>query len=98
MAFDPTKPREHTEIDAGELRGQFNALKAQIDAQQAQLNDFQTQLDAFPGNDGMIDRITGLSARNVDAIQTLTISNPPTQGQVQAILNKLNEALGGLYH
>ena len=32
MAFDPTKPVEGTEIDAAELRNQFNALKALYDA------------------------------------------------------------------
>ena len=37
MAFDPTKPVEGSEIDAAELRNQFNALQAQIAALQQQL-------------------------------------------------------------
>jgi hypothetical protein len=37
MAFDPTKPVEGTEIDAAELRNQFNALKALVDAQEARI-------------------------------------------------------------
>jgi hypothetical protein len=32
MSFDPTKPVEGTEIDAAELRNQFNGLKALVDA------------------------------------------------------------------
>jgi hypothetical protein len=32
MSFDPSKPADHSEIDAAELRNQFNALKALIDA------------------------------------------------------------------
>ena len=32
MSFDPTKPVEGTEIDAAELRGQFNGLKTLLDA------------------------------------------------------------------
>lgn len=32
MSFDPTKPVEGTEIDAAELRNQFNGLKALLDA------------------------------------------------------------------
>ncbi len=36
---------------------------------------------------------------NVDGIQplTLTISNPPTQAQVQAILTKLNDLINALH-
>lgn len=37
MAFDPTKPVEGSEIDAAELRNQFNALQEQITALQQQL-------------------------------------------------------------
>jgi hypothetical protein len=32
MSFDPTKPVEGTEIDAAELRNQFNGLKTLLDA------------------------------------------------------------------
>jgi hypothetical protein len=32
MPFDPTKPVEHSPLDAGEVRNQLNALKALIDA------------------------------------------------------------------
>jgi hypothetical protein len=36
MTFDPTKPVEGSEIDATELRNQFNALQSQIVAWQQQ--------------------------------------------------------------
>ena len=31
MAFDPNRPQENTPLDAGEVRANFNALKALID-------------------------------------------------------------------
>jgi len=37
MSFDPTKPADHANIVAAELRNQFNALQAQIVALQQQL-------------------------------------------------------------
>jgi hypothetical protein len=46
MAFDPTKPVEGSEIDAAELRNQFNGLKALNDAQQATIDAQQTQITA----------------------------------------------------
>jgi hypothetical protein len=36
MSFDPTKPADHANIVAAELRNQFNALQAQIVALQQQ--------------------------------------------------------------
>jgi hypothetical protein len=44
--FDQTKPVEGTEIDAAELRNQFNALKALCDTQQTQITALQAQNDA----------------------------------------------------
>jgi len=44
MAFDPTKPVAGAEIDANELRDQYNALKALYDAQQAKWDTLAAQL------------------------------------------------------
>ena len=46
MAFDPTLPVENTDLDAAQMRDQFNGLKALIDAQAAQITAQQQQLDA----------------------------------------------------
>ncbi|MEI6197020.1 MAG: hypothetical protein WCS42_22115 [Verrucomicrobiota bacterium] len=100
MAFDPNFPPDHQDLNAAPFRNQFNSLKALSDSLQTQINNFQAQLDAMPENDGMIDSITDRSARNVDGFQTLTltISNPPTQAEVQAFVTKFNDLVGGLHH
>jgi hypothetical protein len=47
MAFDPTKPAEHTPLDAAEVRENFNALKALIDAQAVQITALEQQVAAL---------------------------------------------------
>ena len=93
MPFDSTLPANNAPIIAAELRNQFNAL-ADV------CNELSDRTDAVPNNDGMTDRITDLSARNADGVVplTLTVSSPPTQAQVQAILDKLNELITALRH
>lgn len=93
MAYDPNLPAHGTPIVSAELRSQLNGLNDSI-------NSVASQMNAIPTSDGMRDVITDNSANNIDALQplTLTISNPPTQAQVQAILAKLNEAINGLRH
>ncbi len=100
MAFDPNKPTANTLTDAAEMRGQLNALKGLTDDLAAQVSNFQVQLDGLPSNDGMIDWLTDNSARNVDAVQplTLTLSGPLTQAQGQALLDKLNQLIAALHH
>jgi len=46
MAFDPTKPADHSPIVAAELRNQFNALQAQITSLQQQLGALMPVLTA----------------------------------------------------
>jgi len=86
MAFDPTKPVEGSEIDAAELRGQLNALKALIDAK--------------PSTDDMNAAISANSASNVDRIAPMSsgVSDPPTQEEVQQIYNTLNYLINALKH
>ena len=86
MPFDPTKPVEDSPLDAAEMRDQFNGLDAKIGecATQVSLND----------------AIIAGSAANCDGVAelSLTVSNPPTPAQVQALLAKLNELIGALHH
>ena len=86
MPFDPTKPVEDSPLDAAEMRDQLNGLDAKI-------GDCATQA-------GLNDAILAGSAANCDGVAelTLTVSNPPTQAQVQALLAKLNELISGLHH
>ena len=86
MPFDPTKPVEDSPLDAAEMRDQFNGLDAKI-------GDCATQVS-------LNDAILAGSAANCDGVAelNLTVSNPPTQAQVQALLAKLNELIGALHH
>ena len=84
MPFDPTKPVEGTPVDAAEMRGQLNGLKA--------LND------AKPSMDQVNDAIAANSAGSVSDIEPLAIfaSNPPTQLEVQTVINFLNDMLAAM--
>jgi sugar (pentulose or hexulose) kinase len=86
MAYDPNLPANNAPVVSQELRGQFAGLKTLIDAKL----DLSAVQDAIALN----------SANNVDTFSTLnlTISNPPTQAQVQAILNAFNSLIQALQH
>ena len=91
MPFDPNLPAHGAPIVSQELRDQFNGLN---DA----LTTLAGQVGTLPTVDEMLDTISAQAPRNVDALATLTltISNPPTQAQVQAIANKIDELLHAL--
>jgi hypothetical protein len=81
MPFDPNFPPDHQELDAAPFRDQFNALKALNDA----VVDGSALQDTFRAN------VSG-SSLPVDYLR-LTVSNPPTQAQMQAIADKIDEML-----
>ena len=85
MPYDTTLPVDHSPIVAAELRDQFNGL-----------NDLITDL---PTSANVNDAIVSNTPRNCDGVAALaeTISNPPTQAQVQALQNKLNELIAALH-
>ena len=83
MPFDPTKPVEQTEIDAVELRNQFNALKALIDAQQAQITALQSQL-------------AGKALMPLMQAFDSALNDPPTTDDLQKIVDWMNNVLGEL--
>ena len=99
MAFDPTKPVEQTEIDAAELRNQFNALKALIDAQAAQIIALQTALNAKPSMDDVNAAIAANSSANSNSVDMLDLnpSDPPTQNDVYSAIYRLNVLIGALH-
>jgi hypothetical protein len=83
MPFDPTLPAANSQISSAELRGQLTSLKSLIDA-------LPTSTDvtlAIEADSAALINVTTLNQ---------TISNPPTQAQVQAIQNKLNELITAL--
>ncbi|MGB8167360.1 MAG: hypothetical protein WCF18_07695 [Chthoniobacteraceae bacterium] len=89
MAFDPNKPQAGEAVDAVLIRAQFNALKALIDAQAQQIANLQASLAAAIA--GTANNIPGVSD-----LSGLGINNPPQTGEVQAMLDKLNEMINAL--
>ena len=65
--LDPSLPADNSEIVAGELRGQFQAIQ-----------------DRF-------DMTVGVDQLN------LTVSDPPTQAEMQAIADKLDQVITALH-
>lgn len=84
MPFDPSLPATNSPIASAELRSQFNGLKALVDGHPS-MSDVNSAI--VIGAAGNVSSVPDLS---------LTISNPPTQAQVQAIVDKLNELMTAL--
>ena len=83
MAFNPILPIDGSEIDAAELRAQFNGLKALVDAQAAQIAGLAVAL--------------ANTAQNPSVSQMgLGLSDPPSQVQLQAIYDTLNTLINQL--
>ena len=86
MAFDPTKPANNSPISSAELRSQLTSLKTEIDTKV---------------NLATVDsRIASNAAGSLAAVTypSFTISDPPTQAEVQAVLDKLVEILDAANH
>jgi hypothetical protein len=80
MPFDPTLPVNNSLISSSELRNQLNGLKSLIDNVEVELNN----------------AIAGTAVNPAVNVLSQGISNPPTQAQVQAIQNKLNELINAI--
>ncbi len=83
MPFDPAKPVNNSPVTATELRGQFNALNTDIGLR-ALLTDVANAISASSNNSNGVANL-GLGA-----------SDPPAQGEVQAIADKLDELINAL--
>ena len=96
MSFDPTKPIDVDFIVAAELHNQFNGLKALID----------TVPSGPPGPAGPAGEVTAADlvnerinhARNPTGVSPLSLvaSDPPTQAEFQALIDKVNELITAL--
>ena len=81
MAFDPTKPANNSAVNSAELREQLTSLKALID-----LRATTTAMESYVllncgGNCGSADDLA------------MTVSDPPTQAEVQLIADKVDELI-----
>ena len=81
MAYDPTKPAGNSPVVSAELRAQFAGLKELID-QRPTAADVESSIQTeTAGNCGGV------------ASLDITISDPPTAADVQAISIKLQELM-----
>ncbi len=91
MAFNPTLPTEGTEIDAVELRAQFNALNDLIAAQAATIAAQAAQIASQAAQIAALQVALANTAQNPAISQmVLGLSDPPTQTQLQGIYDQLN--------
>jgi hypothetical protein len=83
MPFDPTKPATNSPNSSAEMRGQLTSLNADIQTR-------ATQAD-------LAAQIGGTSA-NSNGVATLgmAVSDPPTQAEMQAIADKVDELINTL--
>lgn len=84
MAYDPNLPVNNAPVVSAELRAQFAGLKALMD-----LRPTTTELEVILANE------TGGSCEAIASL-ALTISNPPTSAEVQAIADKVDELIDAL--
>ncbi len=107
-AFNPALPLDGSLIVADVLRDQFNALngdtqtratQAAVAADVAALNAEIAARPTVSQVDGQIWAAISTTARNPAAVSPLyiAISDPPTQGEVQAVLERLNELIIATY-
>jgi hypothetical protein len=104
MPFDPAKPASNSPLVSAEMREQFNALNDKIDSTlpgpqgppgppgevtNSQLSEAMNQA---------VYQATVTSSNNTNGVAVLEIQigNPPTQADVQAIMDKLNELISAL--
>jgi hypothetical protein len=85
MAFNANLPLANSPISSAELRDQFNGLKELV--------------DQCVTNQAFDERILSDTACSIGGTEhlNLTVSNPPTQAEVQALVDKLNELIDCLH-
>jgi len=83
-AFDPTLPVNNSLVSSSELRNQFTGLKSIIDN------------NANTASTNLTNAIEGTAMNPAVNVLSQSISNPPTQAQVQAIQNEINELINAI--
>lgn len=95
MPFDPALPANASLIVAAELRGQFTGLKSEIDAlpTQAQLSNDLVNTE----NAAVLTTLPQTSANsNGVSLLNMSVSDPPTQAEMQAIADKVDALINAL--
>ena len=80
MAFDPTLPPDHANVQAAVLRAQFNALADLLAAQEARIAALEAALGGTAKNPSL-------------GTLNLSLDDPPTRPQVQTFLDDFNALL-----
>src|SRR6266853_2021365 len=107
MPFDPTKPAPGDDLDAVLIRAQLNALKAlldDLDTGKLRLADFSAAfgnlndvVQAKASQSDLTSAIAGTSSNsNAIPVLAMSVSDPPLQGQVQSIANKVDDLITAL--
>ena len=105
MAFDPTLPLTGVNVQSAVLREQLNALNDKIDAVPAgppgaDGSDGAPGADGAPGEisaaDLLAERINHAANPTGVTVLGLSVSDPMTQAEGQAIVSKLDELITAL--
>ncbi len=96
MPFDPSQPADGSPLSSAAMRSQLNALNAKINS----IPQGPPGPQGGPGevSQAALDAAIADTARNPSGIAQLgfAISDPPTQSEVQAILDAYNALLAAL--
>ena len=84
MPFDPDLPANNSPISSSELRDQFNGLKEELETFCVPLAQYQTDYEDTARNPVTVARLD------------MAVSDPPTQAEVQAIADKIDELIDAL--
>ena len=99
MPFDPNFPPHNSEMISAEYRDQFNALNDKIDAVPAGPPGADGA-DGAPGEisaaDLVAERINHAANPTGVSLLGLSVSDPPTQPEVQALASKLDALITAL--
>jgi len=85
MPFDPALPANNSPVSSAELRNQFTGLKSLV--------------DDCPTTNQMQDHVGEVAASSAAAVNGppgFVVSDPPTQAEVQTVVDKLNELIAAL--
>ncbi len=88
MPYDPTLPANNSPIVSAELRNQLNGLKELIDG-------CVTNMQMLITINQLLNDNASANSNSVN-LMNLTVSEPPTQGEVQSIADKLDELIQAL--
>lgn len=103
MAFNPNLPVDDSPLDAAEMRGQLNALKAINDAQAVQIAALTARVAALengkPSMDDVNAAIVANSSANCSNVEVMTFdfSDPPIKQDLDGFLYGVNQLIMALH-